>query len=304
MFALCSKLLRVSRSHLRATNNVSLSTTTNSSPYSKIQEDLHRKFNNGRVKLYLPPVPKPTEHLQSASNAVCLLVGWTDAIPRVVAKYASLYTDMGIPCLALAPSLFNIWFSSSANRVCDTVLKTLDSLAESESSMSLILHTFSGGGYVVYPRLLEEWSQPDSILHTSVNPKCIIFESGPSDFSYREGLAASKLLRKQGTYNIMTQYMANVAGCATTFCIRNQKRAVLRSALASDLLNLPQLYLHSKGDSVCIYSWVTRIIDEQKKKGRQVSSQCWEKPEHLRLYLEHKDEYTQCIKRFLEESKL
>ena len=302
---LSSKFLRLLQSSRGFTTFYSISSaaSSNQSP-AQIQADLSSKFKDSRLRLYLPPVAAPQS---DTGRAVCFLVGWAGSKPKVMAKYASLYTDMGVPSIALAPTMPDVWFNKEGNKLSESVLSTLESLSNSstsESPLSLILHIFSAGGYVVFPKLLDSLSNPDSILRTSVIPKCAIFDSGPTDFTYHSGFAASKLLLSQGAFNMLSYSIANTIGVLTNFFGGNQKRATLRSTLDSDLLELPQLYLHSSNDSVATYEWVSNIIQEQKEKGRQVSSHCWEETEHLRLYLEHKDEYTRCVEGFLKECQL
>ena len=238
---------------------------------------------------------------EEKSQAVCLLVGWSNSTNKVIGKYASIYTELGVPCIALAPKMSDVWFTSSGNKLCEAALKILEEkAAENQGSpLSLVFHMFSGGIYVAFPKILESWSHSDSVLKTSVVPKCMVFDSGPSDYTIRSGTAASKLLLEQGALNLLTYYIANAIGISTTFLIGSHKKAVLRSALESDVLDLPQLYLHSRRDTVAPPDWVSTIMKEQQDKGRKVTSHTWDDSQHLRLYLDHKEEYTNKVHTFL-----
>lgn len=250
--------------------------------------------NNGRV--YSPS--HPSEH-----GAVALLVGWMASRNKVIEKYSTIYTQLGIPCVALAPNEQNVLFTSSGNKLCGAALETLEEMEKTRTNkrlpLSLIIHMFSGAGYAMFPKFLETWSQSDSILKTSVVPKCFIMDSGPTEFSIKAGVEAANLTYKQGGFNWVTYLIANAMGISTTILIGNQKRSLLRSALESDVLDIPQLYLHSETDTVATCEWVDKIMEGQRQRGRRVSSHCWEDTEHLKLYLEHKDEYTHHIHAFL-----
>ncbi len=250
--------------------------------------------NNGRV---YSPSPS-SEH-----DAVALLVGWMGSRNKVIEKYSTIYTQLGIPCVALAPNEQNVLFTSSGNKLCEAALETLEEMENTRTNkrlpLSLIIHMFSGAGYAVFPKILETWSHSDSILKTSVVPKCFIIDSGPTEFSIKPGVEAANLMYKQGGFNLFTYVIANAMGISTSILIGNQKRSMLRSALESDMLDIPQLYLHSKKDTVATFDWVSRIMEGQTERGRSVSSHCWEDTQHLKLYLEHKDEYICCIHTFL-----
>ena len=254
-----------------------------------------------RLRVYLPNQDEPHQ-----SQAVCLLVGWSNSSNKVIGKYASIYTELGVPCIALAPRMSDIWFTSHGNKLCEDALKVLEEKVRKNEGLplSLVIHLFSGGIYVVFPKILESWSRSDFILRTGAVPKCVVFDSGPSDYTFQSGTAASKLLLQQGALNRISYYIANAIGISTAFLIGSHKRAVLRSALESEAMALPQLYLHSQRDTVAPLEWVSAVMKEQQAKGRAVSSHIWDDSQHLRLYLDHKEEYTNQVHTFLKAHQI
>ncbi len=240
--------------------------------------------------------------------ALTLLVGWMASREKVIGKYTSVYTQLGIPCLALAPNEQNVLFTSSGNSLCEAALDTLVEIkgaqTDTRSPLPLIIHMFSGAGYAIFPKLLETWSQPNSILKHHVVPKCIIFDSGPTQFAIKPGVEAANLMYKQGGFNLFTYTLVVMMGISTSILFGSQKQQLLQSALESELLNLPQLYLHSRQDTVASFEWLRGIMEGQREKGRSVYNHAWEQTEHLKLYLDHKEEYTQHIHSFLRLCKL
>ena len=236
---------------------------------------------------------------------MCLLVGWSNSSNKVIGKYASIYTELGVPCIALAPRMSDIWFTSHGNKLCEAALKVLEEeVHKAGSPLSLVIHLFSGGIYVVFPKILESWTRSDFILRTGAVPKCVVFDSGPSDYTIQSGTAAAKLLLQQGAFNRISYYLANIIGISTTFLIGSHKRAVLQSALESEVLAIPQLYLHSQRDTVAPFEWVNVTMKQQREKGRAVSSHSWDDSQHLRLYLDHKEAYTNQVYAFLKTNQV
>ena len=238
--------------------------------------------------------------------AVTLLVGWMASREKVIGKYTSIYTRLGIPCVVLAPNERNVVFTSSGKSLCEAALDALLEMKkereDTPSPLPLIIHLFSGAGYAVFPKLLETWAHSNSVLKKSIIPRCIIFDSGPTKFAFRPGVeAANLILHKE---RVFTLFMYKLAVAIVTSAIGSQKQKVLQSALESDTLHIPQLYLYSLADTVVRYEWLQGIMENQREKGRSVSSHSWEHTEHLKLYLDHKEEYTQHIHSFLKSCEL
>ena len=169
-----------------------------------------------------------------------------------------------------------------------------------QQPVSLLLHIFSGGGIVVFPQLLDEHKKPNSLLTSKLLPAGVIFDSGPADFAFRPGIEAAKLVYKQGGYNIFTYSLASSLGVLTDLAIGSKKRASRQTALEdTQLLQIPQLYLHSKADTVCPPETVWEVMEGQKAKGRKVDSHCWDDTEHVRLFSKHPEEYTERIVDFI-----
>ena len=251
-----------------------------------------------RVKKFGFDLHLPQDGTQTVlkERSLALLVGWAESRQKAMAKFASIYARLGIPCLTMAPSIWSMWFTSVGNRLTSNLITSLDSATPpSDPPMNLLMHVFSGGGTTVFPKLAEELANPNGLLTTKIKPKCIIFDSGPTRFSYQSGAAAAKLVYKQGGFNFFTYTTSKLIGSAVNIFIGSRKRSELTDALESQLLDLPQLYLYSKADSVCLSGWVEKVMKEQRKKGRDVESFSWEHSEHVRHLIEHPEQYEKLV---------
>ena len=269
------------------------------------EEELQRLKSNARKigsQLHPPAAEEPSPRGVSGKRPITLLVGWAASNLKVVGKYSTIYTKLGIPCLCVAPGILKIWSTKLGNSFTQNILHALDTSLN--KPCSLLLHVCSGGGTAVFPTFTEQQSDSSSLLQTKTRPACVIFDSGPSNFSYESGTAAAKLLYKQGAYNLFTYSIATGVGILTNKLVGTRKRSELSSALESKLLDIPQLYLHSEVDAVSPPSWVKAVIDKQAEMGRDVSSHCWPDSEHVRHYLKHPDQYEREVVSFLKKCQL
>ena len=254
------------------------------------------------IKVHLPTSAATTNStmpMSSHRRLIVLMAGWAESRHNALSKYASIYTDLGIPCVCLANSVTNMWYTSLGNRATQKIIHLLDSSLESPTS--LLLHIFSGGGYVLFPRLLDEQNQPNSLLQSKLIPSAIVFDSGPPIFSYKSGFAAARLLYEQGGSNILTLSLACVFGALTNATIGSRKNLEREAALSHpSLLQFPQLYLYSEMDTVCPAEVIRKVMEDQKSQGRNVSSHCWSDTDHVRHFFEHPLEYRQEITKFLQ----
>lgn len=266
------------------------------------RHELQERIKKSNIELYFP---RDEETVKPRSLA--LLVGWAESRQRALSKFAAIYAKQGIPCLSVACPITTMWFTSFGNRLTNTLLTALDLATPPDdhpAPVNLAMHIFSGGGTAVFPGLLEELAKPHGLLTTRIRPKCVIFDSGPSHFTYESGMAASRLVYKQGGFNFLTFSASRVVGIAVNLIIGSKKRSELATALDSPLLNVPQLYLYSNADSVCRHEWVEWVMEQQREKGRSVESYSWRDSEHVRHMAEHPEQYEELVVGFLRKQFL
>ena len=267
-----------------------------SSSLSFGNELLQERVSKLGFNLHLPEKGAETQ------RSLALLVGWAESRQKAMAKFAPLYTKQGIPCLTVAPRIWSVWFTSVGNKLTTNLLTALDEATPpGDRPLNLVLHIFSGGGTAVFPKLVEDIADPRGLLATKIRPRCVIFDSGPSRFSLQSGREAAKLVYKQGGFNYVAYTASVLVGATVNGVIGARKRSELRNALDSSLLDLPQLFLYSKADTVCRSEWVERVMREQREKGRNVKSYHWEDSLHVRHLLQHPEEYEKQVVDFVKK---
>lgn len=235
-------------------------------------------------KFYLP-------QKQTNSNHLIILVGWSGSNHKTLQKYANLYTNFGLPTLAIVPSLLDLWFSSRGTKLTINILKTI-----STKPVNVLLQLFSGGPIVVLPTLQHYLSQ-----YPNIDLKGIIFDSGPAEFSYKAGTEASKLLLKQGGFIYYAYaFAAALTGITIEALNGKRKRREVDLVFQSHLLEgVPQLYLCSETDTVVPIERVRELTFKEKEKERDVEIKIWENSEHVRHFMMYPDEYQDQVTRFL-----
>ena len=203
--------------------------------------------------------------------------------------------EFHLPCLSVAPPIQLVWSTwlgkSFANRILQALQQSLD-----DTPTSLALYMFSAAGNVLFPRLMEESMDPESLLNTKLKLRGVIFDSGPVLYSCESARKGAHLLYFQGKLNLLSySFYSGIGIPLSETLVGKKKRRELYNALESDLLDIPQLYLYSKKDPVSPHEWVSEVVRRQ----RETYSQCWENSEHVLHLKQHTKQYTEVVKAFL-----
>lgn len=228
------------------------------------------------------------------SKGIVLLLGWAASRIKSIARYASIYSELGIPSVCAAPTLSEVWLASYGNAKAKKILGAVKET--SEERCEITLHLFSGAGFAFLPTIVEEVTNVDSKLHLSG----IVFDSGPVPFRQRAGLAAANLMRQQGGYGPLAYYAACTGGIMVNAVLGRARRNSMRAVLDHPVLHhVPQLYLYSSSDSVALVDDVEDEMRLQASRGVDVSGHRWNDSEHLKHFIKYPDEYTLEVTKFM-----
>lgn len=262
------------------------------------EEELHRlqtQLKSTRTALVLPDAGSIS---RASERVLAILVGWTASTLKPVVKHAHPYTKVGIPVVCVATSLFQVWSTNLSSKVTRSVLQSLDDSLD--GSVSLVMHVFSSGPGVLLPLFISDFESRERKLTRKLNPTCIVFDSGPAQFTYDAGVAAARILYR----NTPMFWAAFCAGVTVDTFVGRKKREEWTRVLQSPLLDLPQLYLYSEADTVAPPSQVREVMRDQEAMGREVSSHCWKDSQHVRHYVGDPDSYEQHIHTLLKKCQL
>ena len=228
------------------------------------------------------------------SDGVVILLGWAGSRTKALVRYANIYSELGIPGVCMAPTLSEVWLASYGNAKAKKILSGLEESAE--EGCGIILHIFSGAGFTCLPTIIKEITSKDSKFHLSG----IVFDSSPVPFNLRSGLAAANLMRKQAGFGPLTYYASCTGGIMVNSIFGSTRRRNMRAVLDHHtLLQVPQLYLYSSSDTVALVDEVEDEIQLQVSRGADVSSCRWNDSEHVKHFIQHPEEYSLQISKFI-----
>ena len=267
--------------------------------YASLADDelnrLQTQLKSSRTALVLPDASSIS---RLGKRAIAILMGWTSSTVRPVVKHANPYTKVGIPAVCVAPSLFQVWSTNLSSKVTRSVLQSLDDSLN--GPVSLILHVFSSGPGVLLPLFISDFESTERKLTRKLNPTCVVFDSGPAQFTYDAGVAAAKIL-----YRSYPMFLAAVcAGVTVDTFVGRKKRAEWTGILQSPLLDIPQLYLYSEADTVARPSQVEKVMLDQQAMGREVTSHRWKESQHVRHYSGDPDTYEHHVHTLLKKCQI
>ena len=275
--------------------------------FTRVFSQIRRKFSsvNTRYVANMEKLLRNTSNCKVVSsqllrsNDIVLVLGWTASRIRSIVKYANIYSELGLPCVCAAPSLAEVWSASFGNAKAKKILRGVNESLEERCG--LVLHLFSGAGFTFLPTIVKEVTSKDSKFHLTG----IVFDSGPAPFSQRAGLAAARLMKEQGGYGSLSYYTSCAAGIAVNAIVGSVRRRSMRTVLDHPLLlQVPQLYLYSSCDSVALVDDVEEEMRLQVSRGADVSSHCWSDSEHVKHFIEHPEEYTLQISKFIQKLRI
>ena len=269
------------------------------------EEELDRlqaRLKGSRSTLISPDKDVHVPNHVPNKRALVILMGWTSGSLKAVAKHSTPYAKVGIPAVCVAPSVFQMWSNGLGSRLARPLLQSIDDALQ--EPVSVVLHGFSGSTSVVLPLMVADFESGERKLTRKLNPACIVFDSGPTAFTYETGMAAAKQMQMQGGYSYPTYLAAICVGITVNFLVGKKRNAELDRMFQSPLFNVPQLYLHSELDAVVTPSRVQQVMQDQQDMGRDVSSHCWKDSQHVRLYLNDPETYEYHVHTLLRKCSL
>lgn len=237
--------------------------------------------------------PKVTT-VNSTSKGIVLLFGWASSTVKSVMKYGRVYSEIGVPSVCTATPISVMWLKSSGDI---RTKKVLDALNDSiEDFCPLIIHFFSGAVFTYLPALVELLSTQK---YNKLQLSGIVFDSAPTSYSFRTGVAAAKLIKQQGGCNSLTYCAFTAVNVSANALTGWKRRRNMRSALDHPIVKVPQLYLYSNADTVTLKEEVEGEMLRQSSRGVDVSSHRWSDSGHVRHLANYPDQYSFQVQSFL-----
>ncbi|THU47905.1 hypothetical protein C4D60_Mb09t20590 [Musa balbisiana] len=272
---------------------------------------------------------------KAKSQTVVILLGWLGAKQKHLKKYADWYTSRGFHVVSFTLPLSDIVSYKVGGKVEQNVELLAEHLVDwvsEESGKSLVFHTFSNTGWLIYGVLIEKFQKQEPSVIGKIKG-CIVDSAplaAPDPKVWASGFSAALLKKKSVATKGMVS--SNVTGRGTTTAdgsYGDPKPTVTETALLvalkkffevvldfptinrrlSDVLNLltseqpkcPQLYIYSSADRVIPAKSVESFVERQRRAGHEVKACDFLSSPHVDHFRSHPGLYSSQLVNFLED---
>jgi Eukaryotic protein of unknown function (DUF829) len=251
------------------------------------------KKQAGALKMSQSKAPPGLEHFSRLNNSIwyhqptsptpsnnpdfVLLVGWMDAQPRHIAKYAAGYEKLypSASILAITTSSYDAALSSNAANI-KRVSPALDILYSLPPNAKILLHFFSNGGGFTTVSIARCYKKKTG---KSLPVTATVLDSVPGHVrlqaqvrAFMVALPKNVILRAIATLILYTAYpffKLRYLLMGTVNVVEDMRLAINDKGLFD--LDAPRVYIYSEADDMVESRDVEEHADEAKKLGYTVS---------------------------------
>lgn len=194
-------------------------------------------------------------------------------------------------CELMPLRITELWFHRLSSMM---VRKKLSKFSNFSLQRSAIFHFFSGATSAMLPTMLHLLSKG-----IPLQLKGIVFDSSPIEYNSDAGISSIRLVQSQRVMNPIIGEAILGLGLAVSTLVGPGIRNRTTKALSSEMVQVPQLFLYSKRDSVAPSNYIEHWMKVQQEKGVSVQSHCWKDSEHVRHFIESPDLYRKLVSDFI-----
>ncbi|XP_074642432.1 transmembrane protein 53-like [Tubulanus polymorphus] len=244
---------------------------------------------------------------------VVILLGWMGCKDKYLAKYSEIYERKGCITIRYIPPMGDLFFKQS--NLQKTAAKLLELIFDlSLENNSIFFHVFSNGGGYVYRNISELLHVNKDYNDIKRNIKGCMFDSCPSPgtvITAAQTLISSLqvneflrflLLFTTILYLIAFRLWERFMGLVHMIRKPQQFSGVVNyySAMKSDPMRCPQLFLYSKADLLISYKKIENVVRHRQNLGIMLMTICWEDSKHVQHLVKHRETYMKKCYDFME----
>lgn len=242
---------------------------------------------------------------------VVVLAGWLGAPERPFLKYVDLWRErLGAaavvqarpnPAALILPPVGAASAARAAARVVDA--------AAAAPRAPLLLHLFSGGGYLYAGLLLLALRRSGDLAAISDRVAGVVLDSSPAyvtaDVTSRALLAAALREPAEGVGERHPRLLAAVrGGVGAYFSLPAMRRRLEETEAAWRELTppCPKLYLYSEADALVDPWTIQNHMQSEAVRGSRIYAHKWRDTPHVEHYRLHPDQYARIVGGFASEA--
>lgn len=271
-------------------------------------EEYKKKTNTGDdvIVRTQPIAPAKSSGPRHAPTAV--VFGWFASKARHVAKYTSLFENMGYNTVQVTAP-FSVVFAFNPRSVAMYLLSIMRILACDErlTSGGVIFQMFSNGGAVAAPQIshflagrYDDTITADDMAVVDVTRKhiaAVIFDSSP--VYLRASSGAQAIIVGLGVTSTLVSTMISAAFmfmCWVQYTIFIDLPRYFWDGLRHADYGCPEMYMYSRVDRFLDVTLLESLIEERKREGRDVHVLSSDDAEHVKLLMKMPEKYVESLR--------
>jgi hypothetical protein len=242
---------------------------------------------------------------------IVVLAGWLGAPERPFLKYVDLWRGrLGAAAVLQArpnPAALIVpaFGAASASRAADRLLAAADRAPDAP----LLLHLFSGGGFLYSGLLLRALQRKRALASLAPRIAGVVLDSSPAfvtaDVSARALLAAALREPAAGVEDRHPRALGALRGAVDAYLSLPPTRNRIRDmeyAWHELTPPCPKLYLYSESDVLVSPDTIQSHMSAEAVRGSRVYAHRWVDTPHVEHYRLHPEQYTSIVARFCDEA--
>ena len=229
------------------------------------------------------------------SQPAVFIFGWLGAKPYHLSRVASFYNGLGLECIPYIQSpmsLLNVREDKTG----------FQKLYERAVDRPIMCHLFSMNGASVF---YKAFAGPDLVLKPKLNLKALILDSTPGQLNralYHRAFASalfprSPPLAQLANFVLTPVFDAFLVGARSH---RAESQRQIRALYKHPIQAPTQMFCSAK-DKLIPFDHQLQYAECARKAGVSVTMRVWPDSGHIRMYREHRDEYSALCREFAKQ---
>lgn len=236
-------------------------------------------------------LPVTTQRLTHNSNTrpLVLILSWLMAKQQHVLKYAEVYVEKEFDVVIVVSKPWDVlWPTTGSQKIAYNIVNLL--AANSHNYSKMIIHGFSGGGYL-WGECLRHYKK-DPARYNNVMGRIVaqiwdsIVESTESHIGVSKAVFPENDFMQKSLQSCIQLYQSVFYD--TTMCHLVKSSAALHAA---EEVKAPALFFFSKADQIGTENASRNLADDWMKAGVDVTLKCFDSSPHVGHFVKYRDEY-------------
>lgn len=248
-------------------------------------------------------IDNPNQSSLSPSSPVVIIYGWVGSTPKLLSKYASMFTLLPVQRIyTTTVRNMDLLHPNAKSRLIRISHSILNYIQITHPNIPIIFGYFSNGGTFIHEQIINIYRNGKPSQYSHVNIQGTFFDSAPAYLSLPAATRAFSEGIKNKFLQIVVYYTIYLFIMPIIFLYYgiNRPKEYFNN-LSNDPLPCPSLYIYSIQDSITEYKPLEEMIYKRQKNtdkypGQSIHILRLDKSKHVGHLLMYSEEYQKAIK--------